>query len=220
MEILGSSRDPSWKEILPKEKARGLSPPRPHPRPSPQAPKRSRQLGEVEKLCGTAFLPAGLSLRTRRSAEQERLLRGPAVSTAPHPHNPVSFPLLSFKLDALATTSYLLWLPRVHVYKQHFQNSEWQLKACKAFWTSTGPVGPRRNPSGYRPSLSVLEGFVERVLRGGGFSSKITKVNPDVCRMPRSQPYPGCCSHTVLTRRQDCSGAIPGPCGLGSFPVA
>lgn len=106
MEILSSSRDTLGRRFFPEKRPEACPRPRP-PVHHPSSAYAARQAQRGGRLCGTAFLPAGL--RTRGSAEQERL-RAAAAATAPHPKPATS----------RVTSSGYPEVGRVHM--QHFQN--------------------------------------------------------------------------------------------------
>lgn len=95
--------DPLGRRFFPEKRPEAC----PRPVPRPLAPTGPRQLSEVEQLCGTAFLPAGLNHASESAGQTSRrgLLQGAASSHCPPvPPPPVSFPLLSPRPEASATT--------------------------------------------------------------------------------------------------------------------
>lgn len=137
--------------------------PVPRPVPSPLAPTWSRQLGarwsgfvEPHACPRASALPQNPPV----SGAGNELSLLPPPPAAPCLLSPCFSPNRRLppqpELPPLVTQS-------TCVHAAFPAQSEWQLKACKAFGTSTRPVGPCRNSSGYRPSLSGLEGVEEGV---------------------------------------------------------
>lgn len=152
MEILGSSRDPLGRRFFPEKRPEPVSAPGPLSTILP-APTLSGRLGEVgsfvepHSYLSGASEPAGQQSR-KGCCRSLQLPVPPAPATCllpppPSPNRPELPPLVT---------------QRSRVYAAFPEQSERQLKACKAFAHPPGPVGSCRNSRGYRPSLSIRKG--------------------------------------------------------------